>query len=444
MALTALDIYKHLPKSNCGECGVPTCLAFAMKLAQKQTSLDQCPHVTDEAVAALEGAAAPPIRLVAIGAGDAKVEVGNETVLFRHEETFHHEPGIAVTIDAGLPDQEIVEKAKQAASLAFERVGQSLRVNLIALRDGGAPARLAAGAKAIIESANMPLLLMTEDPQAMRDALKVCAAGKPLLHAATESNAEQMAALAKEHGCPLAVRAEGLDALSALSEKVAGMGVQDLVLDSGAKNMRQALVDQTFIRRAALKKRFRPLGYPTITLTGGADPYMDVIEASTYMAKYSGIVVLQNMETWQALPLLTVRQNIYTDPQKPIQMDAGIYEVGTPDARSPVLVTTNFSLTYFTVESDVEASKVPSWVVVVDTEGLSVLTAWAADKFTAESISEQLKQCGIEKKVEHRKAIIPGGVAVLMGKLEEISGWEILVGPRESSGIPSFLRTAWQ
>jgi len=278
----------------------------------------------------------------------------------------------------------------------------------------------------------------------MRDALKVCAAGKPLLHAATESNAEQMAALAKEHGCPLAVRAEGLDALSALSEKVAGMGVQDLVLDSGAKNMRQALVDQTFIRRAALKKRFRPLGYPTITLTGGADPYMDVIEASTYMAKYSGIVVLQNMETWQALPLLTVRQNIYTDPQKPIQMDAGIYEVGTPDARSPVLVTTNFSLTYFTVESDVEASKVPSWVVVVDTEGLSVLTAWAADKFTAESISEQLKQCGIEKKVEHRKAIIPGGVAVLMGKLEEISGWEILVGPRESSGIPSFLRTAWQ
>lgn len=423
---------------------MPTCLAFAMKLAQKQTSLDQCPHVTDEAVAALEGAAAPPIRLVAIGAGDAKVEVGNETVLFRHEETFHHQPGIAVTIDAGLSDQEIGERAKQAASLAFERVGQSLRVNLIALRDGGAPARLAAGAKAVIESANMPLLLMTENPQAMRDALKVCAAGKPLLHAATESNAEEMAALAKEHGCPLAVRAEGLDALSALSEKVAGMGVQDLVLDSGAKNMRQALVDQTFIRRAALKKRFRPLGYPTITLTGGADPYMDVIEASTYMAKYSGIVVLQNMETWQALPLLTVRQNIYTDPQKPIQMDAGIYEVGTPDARSPVLVTTNFSLTYFTVESDVEASKVPSWVVVVDTEGLSVLTAWAADKFTAESISEQLKQCGIEKKVEHRKAIIPGGVAVLMGKLEEISGWEILVGPRESSGIPSFLRTAWQ
>jgi acetyl-CoA decarbonylase/synthase complex subunit gamma len=444
MALTALDIYKHLPKSNCGECGVPTCLAFAMKLAQKQASLDQCPQVTDDAKAALEGAAAPPIRLVTVGAGDGKVQVGNETVLFRHEETFHHQTGLAVAIDASLPDEEIAKKAKQVAALAFERVGQHLQVNLIALRDGGDPAKFASAARIAAENAGLPLVLSTENPEAMQEALKACADGKPLLHAATEANAEQMAGLAKEHGCALAVKAEGLEALSALAEKVAGMGVQDLVLDSTATQMRRMLADQTFVRRAALKKRFRPLGYPTMAFTSGSDPYDDVMEASTYIAKYAGIVVLQNLEPWQALALLTVRQNIYTDPQKPIQMEAGIYEVGTPDEKSPVLVTTNFSLTYFTVESDIEASKVATWVVVVDTEGLSVLTAWAADKFTAENIAQQIKQSGIEQKVKHRKVVIPGGVAVLSGKLEEESGWNVLVGPRESSGIPSYLRSNWQ
>jgi acetyl-CoA decarbonylase/synthase complex subunit gamma len=292
----------------------------------------------------------------------------------------------------------------------------------------------------------VPLILMNEDPAVMAKALAACADKRPLIYAATSENVEQMAALAKQHNCPLAVRGTDLESLAALSEKAQAAGASDLVLDSGARDLSRALTDETAIRRAALRKRFRPFGFPTMAFTSSADPAEEVLEAATLIAKYAGIVVVQHMEPWQVLALMTVRQNIYTDPQKPIQIQEGLYQIGAPDETSPVLVTTNFSLTYFTVEGDVEASKVASWVVVVDTEGTSVLTAWAAEKFTAEIIAKKVREFDVASKVKHRKLIIPGHVAVLSGKLEdELSQeWKVLVGPRESSGIPSFFRSSWQ
>jgi len=444
VGLTGLDIFKQLPKTNCRDCGVPTCLAFAMKLAQKQASLDQCPHVSEEAKQALSGASAPPIKLVTIGAGDRKLEVGNETVLFRHEETFYHPTGIAVMVDAGLPEAELAARIKAIGDVSFERVGQTLQLNAVALTGEGEAFVKAATLAA--EQSAVPLILMNEDPSVMAEALKACAGKKPLIYAATAENVEAMAALAKEHGCPLAVRGSDVVSLAEVSEKAQAAGATDLILDSGARKPAEVLASETAIRRAALRKRFRPLGFPTIVFATAEDPLEETQQAATYIAKYAGIVVIKNMDPWELLTLVTVRQNVYTDPQKPIQIEEGLYQVGTPDENSPVLVTTNFSLTYFTVEGDVEASRVPAWIVVVDTEGTSVLTAWAAEKFTAEVIAEKVKAFDVGSKVKHRKLVLPGHVAVLSGKLEdELSQeWKVIVGPRESSGIPTFLRTSWQ
>ncbi len=444
MGLTGLDIFKQLPKTNCSDCGVPTCLAFAMKLAQKQASLDQCPHVSEEAKEALSGASAPPIKLVTIGTGERKLEVGNETVLFRHEETFYHPTGIAVSVDAGLPEDQLAARIKAIGEVAFERVGQTLTLNAVALQGEG-EAFVKAAALAAEQSA-APLILMNEDPAVMGEALKVCAEKRPLIYAATAENVDAMAGLAKEHNCPLAVRGSDLSSLADVSAKAQAAGATDLILDSGARKPVDVLENETAIRRAALKRRFRPLGFPTIVFAGGADALEETQQAAVYIAKYAGIVVIDNMDPWELLTLVTVRQNIYTDPQKPIQIEEGLYEIGSPDENSPVMVTTNFSLTYFTVEGDVEASRMPAWVVVVDTEGTSVLTAWAAEKFTAEIIAEKVKALDVASKVKHRKVIIPGHVAVLSGKLEEelSQEWKVIVGPRESSGIPSFLRTSWE
>jgi len=276
----------------------------------------------------------------------------------------------------------------------------------------------------------------------MAAALKVCADRKPLLASATADNAEAMAALAKENGCALVVAADGLEALAALTEKVKAAGCEDMIVDPGARDTGAVIQRLTEHRRYALKKNFRPLGYPSIAYAAADDPAEQLLQASAYIAKYAGVVVARLREPWQVLPLLTMRQNIYTDPQKPIQVEPKLYEIGNVTDESPLLVTTNFSLTYFTVEGDVEASRVPSYILVVDTEGTSVLTAYAAEKFTAEGIAQALQNVG--DRIKHRKVIIPGHVSVMSGKLEDESGWEVLVGPRESSGIPSYLKTVWK
>lgn len=444
MALTAVQIYQLLEKSNCGECGVPTCLAFAMKVAQKQASLDDCPRCSDEAKAALGAAAAPPMATITIGTGERALSLGGETVLFRHQETFHRPTGLAVRLSAALPPEELGAQARALAALEFDRVGQIHRPNLVALCDEGDAGQFAAAARLLAETTDMPVMLMTTDAVAANEAAQALAGKKPLLYAAEEGNFDAMLAVAKENLCVLTLKSDGdLGKLATMSTLATQAGVNDLMLDTGATTLSELVQHQTAVRRACLRDKVRALGYPTVVVPPGATPDLKTMGAITAVCKYAGIVVLDGTDPERLLPVITARLNVYTDPQKPIQIPGGLYRVGEPDASSPVLVTTNFSLTYYTVEGEVSASKVPSWILVIDTEGTSVLTAWAADKFTSESIAAAIKTTGIEEQTAHRKLILPGGVAVLKGKLEELSGWEAIVGPREATGIPRLLKTGW-
>ncbi|MCL6447103.1 MAG: acetyl-CoA decarbonylase/synthase complex subunit gamma [Armatimonadetes bacterium] len=440
MGLTGLEIFKQLPKTNCKDCGHPTCLAFAMALASGKASLDQCPHVSQAAREALDAASAPPIALVKIGTGSRELQLGNEMVLFRHDKRFEHPTGIAVSV---ADTEDVAAKVAQINRLVFDRVGQVHNVNLVALQNAsGDAAKFAEAAQTAAGVTDFPLILMSEDPAAAEKALAAVAAKKPLVASATAANYEAMTNLAKKYEVPLVVKGSNLNELAELVEKVVALGHRQLILDSGAREANKVLADQTQIRRQALK-RFRPFGYPTITYAVNEDPIQAVVDAGLYIAKYAGIVVLPTADPADILPLITLRLNIYTDPQKPIAVESKIYEIGTPGADSPVYVTTNFSLTYFCVAGDVEASRVPGYILPVDTDGISVLTGWAAGKFTPEKITDMLKNSGIADKVQHRKVIIPGGVAVLSGKLQELSGWEVIVGPRESSAIPSFIKQRW-
>lgn len=442
MALTGLEIYKQLPKKNCGECGTPTCLAFAMNLAAGKASLDACPYVTPEAREALESASAPPIAKIILGAGEKAVEMGDETELFRHDKRFYHEPVIAIQISDALPEEEILSRVRAINELVFERVGQRYTVEAVAvLHEAEDQAAFARAVNVVANNSALNLVLMAEDPEVLRPALPAVASRRPLLYAAQASNHEAMVALAKEYNCPLVVKGSDLNELADLVDKIAASGYRQLVLDPGARQVSRAVADFTQIRRLAIKKRFRSFGYPIMAVTTASDPLMEVLEAVNYICKYASLVVLKTAARAHLLPLLSWRQNLYTDPQVPIRVEEKIYEIGEVNENSPVYVTTNFSLTYYSVEGEVEASKVPSYIIAVDTNGLSVLTAYADGKFEAEKIAGVMKKLGIENKVKHRTLVIPGTVAVLKGKLEDLTGWKVLVGPREASGIPAFARS---
>ncbi len=438
---SALEIFQKLPKTNCGDCGFPTCLAFAMQLANKKVSLDKCPDVSEEAKEFLEASAAPPIRLVKIGSGDHVVEVGDETELFRHEKKFFHPTAFVLLIDDTASPEDRKQKVEHLKALTFDRVGQIMGMDMVGVKaTSNDPATFASVVQEVASQTDLPLLLVSENPDVMAEGAKAVADRKPLLHAATPENYEKMAAVAKENGCSLVVReTTSLDDLADLVEKVKAAGVEDMLLDFGPANLGDMLRNLTIIRRLAVKKKFRPFGYPTFVLVEGATEDVGIITALGTM-KYASVIAFDEAEVPMMYPLLTLRQNIFTDPQKPIQVKPGIYEIGSPTPESPVLITTNFSLTYFTVSGDIETSKVPSYLLVADSEGLSVMTAFAADKFNAEIAADLVKETGIEEKVSQKKLIIPGQVSRMSGKLQEKSGWDIVVGPRDSSGLPKFLK----
>jgi len=442
MGLTGIQIFKLLPKTNCGDCGSPTCLAFAMALAAGKAELEKCPYVSDEAKEQLSEASAPPIRPLTVGTGEYAVKVGGETVLFRHEKTFFNKPGLAILITDATADTEVERRFGKLAELQFERVGLNLRPELVALKDTGNKEKFLGLVK---KAAATPyaIILMSADAGTMKEALDIAKEKKPLIYAATKENADAFGALAKECACPLAVKGANLDEVSALSEKLTGMGLKDLVIDSGARDIKGAFQDQIFVRRAALLSKYRPLGFPTITFPCEMtdDVMKETLIASLFVAKYAGIIVLSDFEGENVFPLLLERLNIYTDPQRPMTTEQGIYPINNPDQNSPVLVTCNFSLTYFIVSGEIENSRVPTWLCIMDTEGLSVMTAWAAGKFVGDAVGPFIKKSGIAEKVAHKKIVIPGYAAGIMGDLEEeLPGWEIIVGPREAAHIPAFLK----
>ncbi len=447
MPLAGIEIFKSLPKTNCGECGVPTCLAFAMNLAAGKAELSACPYISDEAKAKLEESSAPPIRPVTIGVGDRALKVGGETVMFRHEKRFENPPGFAILISDAMEESEVDSRLDRCKQLQYQRVGLTLRPDLVAIKDdSGDAAKFEALVNKVKQSNQCNIILMSSNPDILAAGLKVCADQKPLLYPADKNNLDRLADLAKANSCPVAVKASTLEELTQLTTKLTESGVKDIVLDSGARTVRQAFEDQIIIRSAALNKKARSLGFPTIVFPCEMtnDPIKETVIASVFVAKYGGIIVLSDFQGHSLFPLLVERLNLYTDPQRPLATTEGIYEIGSPDENSPVLITSNFSLTYFIVSGEIEASKVPTYLLIKDTEGLSIMTSWAAGKFVADTIASFVKKCGIADMVKHHKLIIPGYAAAESGGLEEeLPGWQILVGPREGTHIPAYLK-AWK
>ena len=335
-------------------------------------------------------------------------------------------------------------KLKEWNAFQYERVGVNLRPELVALKDvTGDGEAFAAAAKKIAEESEFGLVLMSDKVEVLKEALKGCAFKRPLLYAATKENADDMGALAKETDLPLAVKAESVAEIIELSDKLTGMGLKDLVLDTGSREPKKLFEDQVALRRAPLKDGNRSLGFPTITfpceMADNLD--METVIASMLVAKYAGIIIMSDFKGENLFPVLLERLNIFTDPQRPMTVTEGIYEIGTPDEKSPVIVTTNFSLTYFIVSGEVEGSRVPSWLLIMDTEGLSVMTAWAAGKFSGDAVGMFVKKSGIADKISHRKVIIPGYAASISGEMEEeLPDWEIIIGPRDASLLPKFLK----
>ncbi len=448
MGLTGIQIFKLLPKTNCGECGVPTCLAFAMNLASGKAELEKCPYVSEEAKEKLATESAPPIRPLTIGSGEYAVKVGGETVLFRHEKTFVNPPGFAVLVKTDEDGASVAGKIERFKQAQYDRVGLKLRAEMFAIKDtSGDSAKFNALAKTVSDQTGASMIFMSDSVDVLTAAADAFKEKKPLLYAATSESAEALGNLAKAAACPLAVKGDGsLEGIVALTEKLSGAGVKDIVIDTGTRNLKKAFEEQILIRRAALKDRFRPLGFPTLIMAhemADGDLMEEAMIAATFVAKYGGLIVMSDIQPHVLFPLLLERLNIYTDPQRPMTAEQGIYPINNPDENSPVLVTCNFSLTYFIVSGEIESSRVPTWLCVQDTEGLSVMTAWAAGKFSGESVGTFLNKCGIKDKIKEKKIIIPGYAAGISGELEEElgAGWTISVGPREASQIPKFLKT---
>jgi acetyl-CoA decarbonylase/synthase complex subunit gamma len=445
MALTGIEIFKMLAKTNCKECGYPTCLAFAMALASGKAELDACPYVSDEVREKLAEASAPPIRPIKLQMKDGVKTIGGETVMFRHEKTFFNPTVIAGLLTTAMSDADVDAKIAQFKKLQYDRVGLLLRPEMFVVKDAGGDAgKFAALAKKVVDSSDAALLLISDQAEVVKAGAAAAKDRKPAIGVATPANAEAMGALAKELGLPLYAKADGYDALAELTTKLTGMGLKDLIIDTGSRSLKQAFQDQVVLRRAALVPKFRPFGFPTLTCPAEMtdDPMLEKLYAAVFIAKYGGIVVLNDLAADGIFPLLLERLNIFTDPQKPMIITPGIYEINNPGPDSPVAITTNFALTYFIVSGEIEGSKIPTWLLIQDTEGLSVMTAWAAGKFSGDSVASFVKKSGIADKAKTRTLIIPGYAAGISGDLEEeLPDWKVLIGPREASHIPALLKT---
>jgi len=445
MALSGLEIFKKLPKTNCKDCGFPTCLAFAMQLAAGKVELEKCPHISEEVKKALSEASQPPILKVEIGAGNDSFVVGEETVMFRHDRTFVNQNAFAVTIEDDMDSGSIKEMVKNVNAIGFERVGQILKVDSVCIKNKSKNKdkflKVAGDVAALTKK---PLILVSSDSETLKSAAGKLKENKPLIHAAAADNIDFFIALGKETGCPIAVRGKSFEDIAEVTEKMRGAGIKNLVIDIGSRDFKGDFYNQIILRMAAIKQKNRLFGYPTIVFPDEMtdDPLKETLIASIFVAKYGSIIVLSNAGSQNIFPLLVYRQNIYTDPRIPMQVEQKIYEIGSPDENSPVLITTNFSLTYFIISGEVESSKVPSWLLVMDVEGQSVLTAWAAGKFVPELIAQFIKKSGIVEKIKKKEIVIPGYVAQLQGELEDElgDGWKVVVGPREAGEVPKFLK----
>jgi len=415
-------------------------MAFAMKLAQKKAELGECPHASDEARKVLGAASEPPIRLVQIG-GAQPLAVGNETVMFRHEKTFFHPAGIAVELRTSAGEEALARKVQDVEGVQLERVGEKLRPDLFFLtHDSGNPEDCLRALRTVKRLSGKGIILDCSEEKTLEQASELLKGDRPAIFL-RQGVTDADIALAKTCGASLIVTARTFQDLEKQTEKARALDFKDLILNLDSADLGTQWQRNTILRRSALKNNFKPFGYPLLALLRGDGPHDWLACASLLLCKYASIIVLPDYDRALLYALLTLRQNIYTDTQKPIQVDAKVYPVGEPTANSPVFVTTNFSLTYFIVSGEIENSGISAHLLVVDTEGQSVLTSWAAGKFGGQKIAKFVKDIKLEEEVKTRKIVIPGFVAQISGDLEEnLPGWEVIVGPQEASDIQSFVK----
>jgi acetyl-CoA decarbonylase/synthase complex subunit gamma len=441
MALTGLQIQKLLPKTNCRECGSNTCLAFAMKLAAKKADLSECPYASEEAKRILGAASEPPVRTVELGSA-RPLRIGGETVLYRHEKTFVNQTALAINLNDTDSSEDIDETLDKIAKYSLYRVGETLTIDLVGITHKAtstdAFVRLAQKAW---EKTGKGLILRSSDPAALMTVAEVVKGSRSLLAGVTPKSVDELWPVAQLSGHALAITASSIDELVTLSAHLKEVGFNDVVLQFQTHSLAEQFQTNSIARRAALKDNFKALGYPSLHFIDNADLYESTVEAILEINKYGSIVVLPQFDAAQLASLLTLRLNIYTDPQKPIQVEPKVYAIGEPSPDSPIFVTTNFSLTYFVVSGEIENSGISAWLVVPECEGMSVLTAWAAGKFNGTVIAKFVKEIGLPEKVSRHELIIPGYVAQISGELEEnLPGWKVLVGPQEAADLESFIK----
>ncbi len=440
MALTGLQIFKLLPKTNCGDCGVPTCLAFAMKLAQKKAELKECPYASEEAKQVLGAASEPPMRVIKAGIGADAFEIGGETEMFRHEKTFYHQTAIALRVEDTDDPTALAAKVSEADAYSVERVGEHLHLNAFCLSNTSRNReQFLAALKVVTESSSKALILDCQDPDTVKAALSVLEGRRPIVYPG-EADPSLFVESVQAGNANLVVPAKSFDELAERTEKIAQTGFKDLLLDLRSSSLGDRVRQGTILRRAALRKGFKPFGFPLVWFIPPQDEQQLLAQATVGICKYAGIMVLPRFSKELMMTLFTLRQNIYTDPQKPIQVDPKIYAIGEPRPDSLVFVTTNFSLTYFIVSAEIENAGISAWLVVPDSEGMSVLTAWAAGKFSGAKVGKFVKDVKLEEHVTTRELIIPGYAAPISGELEEtLPGWKITVGPQEAADLGPFI-----
>ncbi len=461
--VSPIDVYMLLPKTNCKECGEENCMAFATKLVNREVALEKCAPLlkkeNERAYKQLWEMLKPPIKEVVIGPEGSAIKVGGKYVMYRHEFTYTNPTAIAIDVTDEMSDEELLERVRKTQQFTYEYIGATLRLNMIAIRStSNDPEKFKAAVKKVTENTTLPLIFCSFDSKVLEAGLMAAPNARPLLYAATKENWKDMAELALMYNCPLAVFAPNdLKLLRSLSKTLSEYGVNDLVLDPGTmprEGLGDTINNFTMIRRAAAKKGDGLLGFPLIgtpvtAWLENADAPVEIAEwneaylAAILVNRYADVLILHSTEGWVLLPNVVLRQNIYTDPRKPVAVEPGLRTFGNPNENSPVMFTTNFALTFYTVASDIESAGINSYLIVVDTEGIAVDSAVAGRKLTAEKVAEAVKESRVEERVKHRKLIIPGKAARLSGEIEEASGWEVLVGPRDSSDIPKFLQEKW-
>jgi acetyl-CoA decarbonylase/synthase complex subunit gamma len=439
MALTGLDIQKLLPKTNCKECGSNTCLAFAMKLAAKKASLSECPYASEESKQVLGAASEPPVKGIEFGKSK-EFKIGEETVLYRHERTFVHQTIIAININDTDDSGEIDKTLENIKNYCVERVGEKLFVEMIAVTQrSNENEKFVSLAKRAWETVQRPLILHSSNLQSIIEAAQAVKGSQSVIASATKETADQLAIVAKENGHTLALTGT-IDEIGETTSRLKATGFNNLLLQFKTESLAEQFQINSIARTSALKDNNKSLGYPFLRFIEAKDILDITIEAITEINKYGGICVLPAFDAAQLVTLFTLRLNIFTDPQKPIQVDPKIYPIGEPTANSPVFLTTNFSLTYFIVSSEIENSGISAWLLVPQCEGMSVLTAWAAGKFSGAVIGKAAKEFELEKLVTTREIVIPGYVAQISGELEEnMPGWKVAVGPQEAADLESFV-----